>query len=272
MKRVKNSFKPTLKKCLTHKSFGIAVALVLSAAATSSFAAIPAREKVSVESLLRGDLASFRGEKRTDFRALIQKWERVYGNASAPFLLKIAQDKSAKDSDRYVALLAHTKIRGPQNAEELTSLLDDRNWMVRSAALKSIEILGYSPAAPKVFKILESDPALVVRMQSIDTLKRLHPEGLADALVRAAMSSRNYRPGNYRTGRADWVPQKALEALREIRPAGVAQKLLPLLNDPKDGRVRAHALHTIEVLEQKSLKKGRPFAERVVAWNQALKR
>lgn len=271
MKRAKNSFKPTLKKCLILKSLGLTAALVLSAVSITAEAAIPAREKVSVESIIRGDLVSFRSEKRTDFSALIQKWERVYGNASAPFLLKIAKDKAAKDSDRYVALLAHTKIRGPQNAEELTALLDDKNWMVRSAALKSIEVLGYAPAAPRVFKTLENDPALVVRLQSIDTLKRLRPEGLADALVRAAMSSRNYRPANYRTGRADWVPQKALEALRELRSPGVAQKLLPLLNDSKDGRVRAHALHTIEVLEQKSLKKGRPFSERAVAWTKALR-
>jgi hypothetical protein len=251
----------------------LVLALLIGAISPSlAVAAIPAREKANLESILREDLTEFRKERRTDFRALVDKWERVYGGATSPFLLKIAKDGKAKDSDRYVALLAHSKIQGPKSAEDAKKLLDDKNWMVRSAALKSIEVLGYAPAAPKVLEMLAKDPALVIRTQSIDTLKRLRPEGLADALVKAAMDSKNYRPGNYKTGRADWVPQKALEALREIKPEGYAKRLLPLLNDAKDGRVRAHALHTIEALEGKTLKKGRPFAERAVAWNQALKR
>lgn len=267
MKKRKNNFKPISKRCLT-PSLALALAFFVS----SAFAAIPASNpKVSMESILRGDLASFRKEKRTDFQELVKKWERVYGATTAPHLLKIARDKSANDSERYVAILAHTKIQGPKNAEELVKLLDDSNWMVRSAALKSIEILGYTPATPKVLAKLERDPALVIRMQSIDTLVRLRPEGLADALLHAAMDSRNYRPANFRTGRADWVPQKALEALRELKPKGYAQKLLPLMNESKDGRIRAHALHTIEVLENRSLKKDRPFKERAVAWNSALR-
>lgn len=267
MKKRKNSSKPTLKKCLI-----LSLVLAFTLSSPSSFAAIPASNpKVSMESILRGDLASFRKEKRTDFQELIQKWERVYGAAPAPHLLKIARDPAANDSERYVAILAHTKIQGPKNAEELVKLLDDSNWMVRSAALKSIEILGYSPASVKVLAKLDRDPALVIRMQAIETLMKLRPEGLADALLHAAMNARNYRPANYRTGRADWVPQKALEAIRELKPKGYAQKILPLLNESKDGRIRAHALHTIEVLENRSLKKNRPFMERAVAWNQALR-
>jgi len=151
--------------------------------------------------------------------------------------------------------------------------------MVRSAALKSIEILGYAPASSKVLEKLENDPALVIRLQTIETLLRLRPEGVEQALVNAALSSKNYRPANFKKGRADWVPQRALEALRTLAPElkssgkshALALQVLPLLNHAKDGRIRAQALHTIETLESKSLKSGRPFAERALAWNKALK-
>jgi hypothetical protein len=270
MRKAKSSSKPTSKRCLNPSLGLIAAALFVGAPA---FAAIPKASlagKTSVESLIRDDLRTFRKEKKTDFQGLIQKWDRVYGKASAPSLLKIAEDRKSPNTDRYVAILAHTKVRGPHDAKELVALLDDSDWMVRSAALKSIEILGYAPAAPKVLAKLAHDKALVIRLQTIDTLLRLRPPGLADALLAAAMDGQNYRPANFRKGRADWIPQKALAALRELRPAGYSRRLLPLLNESKDGRIRAHALHTIEILEQKSLKAGRPFPERAAAWNATL--
>jgi HEAT repeat protein len=231
-----------------------------------------------MESVLRQDLRALRDEKRTDFRALVDRWDSVYGRASAPALRKIALDAKAPDTDRYVAILAHTRIQGSadlksasKDSENLIERsLGEKSWMLRSAGLKSAEILGARTMAPKVLSLLEKDPALVIRTQAIETLAKLRPDGLADALVKAAMDSRNYRPADFRKGRADWVPQKALDALRDLKPQGYSAKLLPLLNEAKDGRVRAHALHTIEALENKSLKKGRPFAERAMAWNQAL--
>jgi HEAT repeat protein len=268
MKKAKSSSKPTLKKCSSLSLLAVASASLLTVS-LPALAAIPSTSltgKTTVEAMIRGDLASFRREKQTDFQSLVQKWGRVYGSASAPSLLKIARDPKAPDSDRYVAIMAHTKIRGPHDATELVALLDDSDWMVRSAALKSIEILGYAPAAPKVIGKLQSDPALVIRLQTIETLMRLRPPGLADALLKAAMDGKNYRPGDFRKGRADWIPQRALAALRELRPANYAQRLLPLLNESKDGRIRAHALFTIEALESKTLKAGRPFPERAAAW------
>lgn len=234
--------------------------------------------KQSVDAYLQSDLSAFRQKKLTDFRSLIETWERVYGEAALPALGRIAKDAKAKDSDRYVAILATTKIQGPKSALETAALLENKNWMVRSAALKSIEILGYTAAGPKVLERLAKDPALVIRLQSIETLLRIRPAGLEKALLAAAVSGQNYRPADFTKGRADWVPQRALEALRELAPElkqtqkshGIALELLALLNKPRDGRVRAQALYTIETLEEKSLRKGRPFSERAVAWNKAL--
>ncbi len=269
MKKAKSNSRPTLKKCLS-LSFAFAGLTGLVVSARAAIPSAPMTGKTTVESNIRGDLAIFHREKKSDFQSLVDKWDRVYGSASAPTLLKIARDSKAPNSERYVAVMAHTRIRGPHDATELLALLDDRDWMVRSAALKSIEILGYGPATPKVFEKLAGDPALVIRLQAIETLVRLRPMGLADALLAAAMDGKNYRPANFRKGRADWVPQRALAALREIHPVGYARRLLPLLNETKDGRIRAHALHTIEVLEAKSLKQGRPFAERAAAWTSTL--
>lgn len=268
MRKAKNNCKPTSKKCLI---------LSLFLFASPAIAAIDSRK--AVDTYLRSDLASFRKEKLTDFKSLIQKWERVYGEAALPALGRISRDGKASDADRYVAILATTKIHGPKSATEMLPLLDDKNWMVRSAALKSIEILGYTPAGPKVLEKLENDPALVIRLQTVETLLRLRPEGVEKALLNAALSPKNYRPANFKKGRADWVPQRALEALRTLAPElknakksrSVALQILPLLNEAKDGRIRAQALHTIETLEERSLGSGRPFAERALAWNKALK-
>lgn len=269
MRKVKSNCKLTSKRCLILSS----LILILSTFETAVAA------KQTVDNYLQSDLASFRREKRTDFSGLIEKWERVYGDAALPTLGRIAKDPKAKDSDRYVVILAATKMQGPKSAAETTLLLDDKNWMVRSAALKSIEILGHSPAGPKVLELLEKDPALVIRLQSIETLLRIRPEGIEKALLAATISGKNYRPADYKKGRADWVPQRALEALRALatdlklaqKNRTVATQLLMLLNEAKDGRIRAHALHTIETLEGKVLSKGRPFSERVVAWNKALR-
>lgn len=290
MKKAKNSSRPISKKCSTPR-IAVSAALLAVAFTTEVLAAVPkdgltesTGRKIAIESILRSDLRALRQEKKTDFRALIERWDSVYGKASSPALRKIALDAKSPDTDRYIAILAHTRIQGiaPNSAakKESDSLIENslasKSWMVRSAALKSAEILGADAVSPptsrKILSLLEKDPALVIRTQAIETLMKLRPEGTADALVRAAMDSKNYRPANFRRGRADWVPQKALEALRKLRPAGYSAKLLPLLNEAKDGRIRAHALYTIEALEAKSLKKGRPFAERAKAWNETLRR
>jgi hypothetical protein len=269
MRRAKSSCRPISRRCsIPERAPRLALGLALALVPALASASVPSR---SIESVLRADLKALRQEKRTDFRALLERWDSVYGKSSGPALKKIARDSSAPETDRYVALLAHARVAGPETEDLATEALRERSWMLRSAGLKSIEILDLRSAASKVVSILEKDPALVIRSQAIETLVKLRPEGVESALLRAAMDSKNYRPADFRKGRADWIPQKALEALRDLRPKGFSAKLLPLLNDAKDGRVRAQALHTIETLESRSLLKGKPFAERALAWSRELK-
>jgi len=216
------------------------------------------------------DLHVFAKSRNTEFQPLIQQWEKKYGKKAVPDLLKIARNPKAKDTDRFIALMAITKISGQSSAPQIVPFLKDKNWMVRSAALKSIELLDYKPASNAVLKLLK-DPALVIRAQAVTTVETLKPDGATEALLAAVYDSKNYRSGNYKKGNADWVPQRALAVLRKLRPTGVSAQLLPLLNGAHDRKLRAHALFTIETLEGKSLKRGSPFPERSLAWNQALK-
>ena len=141
--------------------------------------------------------------------------------------------------------------------------------------IASIEAFGRGLSEASTKFNLDADAEARVMLEAVLTAveeKRADArrQRVFDALLAAAMDGQNYRPANFRKGRADWIPQKALAALRELRPAGYSRRLLPLLNESKDGRIRAHALHTIEILEKKSLKAGRPFAERAAAWNATL--
>jgi len=97
MRRAKNNCRLISKKCLI-LSVLLAVTVASSPAISSAIAAI---EKVSVDTYLRSDLTSFRKEKLTDFKSLIQKWERVYGEAALPALNRISRDGKSNDADRY---------------------------------------------------------------------------------------------------------------------------------------------------------------------------
>lgn len=266
---MKKNFKQISKRCSKDKPGLILTALV--AFAISPFAhAIPAPSKEVSLKDLRSDLARFSQKKGSNFQSIIDRWEDQYGAKATPSLLQLAKDTKAKDTERFIALMALTKISGAQSGPKLVPFLRDKNWMVRSAALKSVEILNYQPASADVLKLLK-DPALVIRAQAVAAVETLNPPGAVPALLEAIYDGKNYRPGDYKKGKADWVPQRALASLRKLKPKNVSHQLLPLLNESRDRKLRAHALFTIEALEGKKLKKGSPFKARALAWNQALK-
>lgn len=266
---MKKNFKRISKRCSKDKPGLILTALV--AFAISPFAhAIPTPSKEVSLKNLRSDLALFAKKKGSNFQSLIDRWEGQYGSKATPALLQLAKDAKAKDTERFIALMAVTKISGAKEGPQITPFLRDKNWMVRSAALKSVEILNYQPASADALKLLK-DPALVIRAQAAAAVETLNPPGAVPALLEAIYDGKNYRPGDYKKGKADWVPQRALASLRRLKPKNVSHQLLPLLNESRDRKLRAHALFTIETLEGKKLKKGSPFKARALAWNQALK-
>ncbi len=276
MKKRKNSSKPISKKCsipdLVRNS-----ALIILLSSVSAFAkpvppvsVKPAQKPKLTVSLLERDLKTYAKQKDENFEPLMEAWSKQFGAALPATLKELAENDKSEDRARYVALMGLVRFDGKNSSATAKKLLKAKSWMPRSAALRAIEILKDTSMEADVAKILKDDPALVIRAQAVDTLVALNTKDTANHLLEAVFDAKNYRKGNYKTGVADWVPQRALAGLRTIKAKSIVLKLLPIINDAKDGKLRAHALHTIETLEGKQIS-DRKFEARVLAWNQILK-
>lgn len=242
------------KKCSMAKlaPWLIATSLLALAGSSSTWAA------PSIEATLRTDI---RKRKGAEFGQLLKNWSKRHGARAVPPLLKIASDRKLQDADRYVALMAATKLGGTGITRDLAAFLNDRSWMLRSAALRALGALGDSAQAEKVLPLLR-DPALVVRTEAVETVRRLKPSGGVDALVEAIES-----PQNYHRGKAQWVPQKALSALIELKPSSrIAPRIAALLKRQTDPSLQQSALSTLEAITGKRLRPGAPLPEKVEAW------
>jgi HEAT repeat protein len=164
-------------------------------------ASIPLRTK-----LLR-DLANRRGAQ---FENLVQNWQRNHGTQAVSSLLSIASDKTQKDADRYVALMAAAKIGGKPTSSAMRTYLKDRSWMIRSGALRALRALKDPSAAPAILPLLK-DPAMVVRAEAVAAVRELKPAGSPTALAESLLL-----PENFHAGRALWVPFEATAALIEL--------------------------------------------------------
>lgn len=179
----------------------------------------------------------------TEFRSLIEKWQDAYGEAAVPDLLTLARDAKLADSTRYIALLAATKLGGAGTAPHLYGMLEDRSWMIRSAALRSLMLLHPEERTPIQDHALLSalrDRALVVRREAVDAVAALRPRGSVEALLKAASA-----PENYVQGKAQSIPQSALAALAKFDSpadrAAILPALAPLSQKARDPRVRLAA-------------------------------
>ena len=211
---------------------------------------------------LRNDLSH---QKAGSFNLLISQWEVKYGTNAVSPLFQIASDKKIEDTNRYIALMGAAKIGGTETAPQVSIYLRDSSWMIRSAALRALKALRNPKTAHSVLALL-NDKALVVRSEAIDTIAVLKPAGSTEALMKA-LDDR----GNYHGGKAQGVPQKALQALALMKAREITRRLRPLLHHDTDTPLRLQALATIESLSGKVLVPGGRIAEKVAAWDQALK-
>ena len=255
MKKRKNSSKPISKKC-SILDLAIPLALIASAGLTSgSVIASPApvtlkqtqKPKLTV-ALLERDLKTYAKQRDENFEPLIEAWSKQFGTALPATLKELAENEKSEDRSRYVALMALVRYDGKNSADTAKKMLKAKSWMPRSAALKAIEILKDASMEAEVVKTLQDDPALVIRAQAVDTLVALNTKDTPAHLLSAVYDKKNYRKGDYKTGVADWVPQRALAGLRTLntRDSRLAKtysiKLLPIINDAKDAKQigRAH--------------------------------
>jgi hypothetical protein len=222
------------------------------------------RPRSSIESSIRADLGKRTG---TRFNALLEQWHRAHGTAAVPALLTIAADRKLSDSDRYIAVLATARLGGAATAKNLSSYLSDHSWMVRTAALRALTALKDPATSAEVLKLLR-DPALVVRNEAVVAAQTLRPTGTIDALIAATHDEKNYH-----RGKAQWVPQNALDALVKIgAPGNVAHRLLALLDRKSDEGLVKKTLQTLETLTGIKTAVGVPVAEQIRRWKTKLKR
>lgn len=217
----------------------------------------------SIESQIRSDLQR---RKSSDFSKMASDWKKRFNTSAVDPLLKIADDRRLEDSSRYIAVMSAVRLGGVPVAARIAVLLKDPSWMLRSAALRSLAMLEAGAQGTQTLALLK-DPALVVRTEAVDTVKKLRPAGAVSALVDTLEN-----PSNYHAGRAQWVPQKALMALIELKaPASIASRIAPLLKRTGDPDLQRTAVMTLENVVGKKLKHGAPLSEKIRAWNAEFK-
>ncbi len=150
------------------------------------------------------------GINQVPFDTLFSKWERQYGVQAVEPLLNFARQKNATSAERYLALMGAARLGGVSIQHQITPFLDDHDWELRSAALRSLSALHARESAQGALRLLK-DPALVVRLAAVETALNLKPEGVSEALLSVLEDQSNYYHGN-----PLWVPPRALNALRKL--------------------------------------------------------
>lgn len=222
------------KKCSTLNSFsllnlGLVSAWILTTAVLQSpaYAAIPKaaapKRADPIFNFIQKDLSE---RSSLSFDHLLSGWQAKYGSKAVPALIKLASDRTQKDPDRYIALMAGARLGGSSMKSAVSPFLKDQSWMIRSAAIRVLSAFynseekdssDLSELKNQMFNSLK-DPALVVRTEAVEAIDRLKLPGSGDALLNSLEDSSNYHKGV-----AQWVPQRALWALVRL-PAESSQQ------------------------------------------------
>ena len=198
------TWSPNSKRCSTDSFFLLVLTCLLTSVAPKASA--------SINKNIRGQiLTEIHGNASPSFEKLLSAWERRYGTGAVPALIDVARDHRATDPDRYVALMGVAKIGGRNSAPLLSPLLRDPSWMIRDGALRALAALDCRDSGAQILPLLK-DPALVVRLEAIQSVEKLKPDGVAKALLAVVADSQNYHHG-----KAQWVPERALDALLHLR-------------------------------------------------------
>ena len=202
--------------------------------------------------------------RTVSFAPLLKNWEQRYGTDAVPPLMGMASNPKNLDANRYLALMGAAKLGGRPLASQVAKLLNDRSWMLRSGALQALSALDAKETGPAAMKLLR-DPALVVRTEAVHTLVVLRPPGVEAALVRAILDQQNYHGG-----KAQWVPQAALEGLVTLKAESSVPQLRALLDHKNDRELLESTVSALEKLTGKSLAPEGTLTARVDRWKESL--
>jgi HEAT repeat protein len=198
------------------------------------------------------------------FSPLLEDWGNSYGTTAVKPLLSIATSHNYTDRQRYIAIMGAAKLGGQAVANQVVALLKDGSWMIRSGALKAMAALKDKKTAPSALSLIK-DPALVVRAQAIETTGALRPPGAAQALLQAIQNK-----DNYHGGKAQWIPQRALQALADLNDASVVPQLRPLLDHKNDPDLQRAAIATLEHLTGDIVDHDLSLNAQVASWKKNL--
>ncbi len=247
------------RNSLVRNSLAAGLLCFLAVSATLSDPALAAVSPLSAT--LRSDLTT---RRNNSFEVLLQHWAKQHGAKASLPLLELTRDTRLADADRYLALMGAARLGGQTLAPELVPTLKDRSWMLRSGALRALSALQNPSTRDAVLPLLK-DPSLVVRTEAVEAVRILRPESARDALLQALEN-----PANYHRGIAQWVPQRALQALVALHAKDAAPRLLPLLNRVADPVLQAKTVDALESLTGKKLGKAGNLKGRVEAWKREL--
>jgi HEAT repeat protein len=244
------------KKCLTCSSL-----LLLSLISSPAWAAPTPKLYNQIEKELNAATGS-------QFESLLNSWNQNYGKRALDALIDLAEKKSLDEKKRFIATLGLARVGGAHSEkviESLHTLLKDKQWLVRMAALRAIAMNQMKDSSQQVMNCLK-DPALVVRSEAISTLEVLKPEGSISALVDTIKD-----PANYHRGKAQWVPQFALSTLAKLKaPKSTALQLKDLLDRDSDPKLLLGAIETFEALHDDRSSSHKPLKDRVQYWKSVL--
>lgn len=244
------------KKCLKAEKIGVSglLALLTSSIIPEITGAAPRPPHAELTARLLSQIQDT--QVHSSFDPLLKNWVSQYGTDAVSPLLDLASDHKISDPQRYIALMGAVKLGGLATLPSILPLLKDSSWMIRSAALRAITAL-YPPSSAQTLnaelkgkvetEILARlhDPALVVRLEAIQSVETLKPHGAENALVALLGRSENY---HHRI--AQWVPQRALKALQKLEAVEIAPLLEPYLEHSHDPELQKATRETLERLRQ----------------------
>lgn len=176
-------------------------------------------------------------------------------NASFDELKKDLKKFSHQMERSWYTILRMGKSHPKSSKSYLKSLLKDRRWYIRSAALKALS-KHHRKETLLAAKVLMDDPALIVRAGAVEVVKELGGKELSSYLWKKLYSSENFRKG-----KSLWIRKKIVEALASFSQEKDIENFVRVLTD-KDQRLYPSAISAIQKKRNINFSEGVSLNER----------
>jgi HEAT repeat protein len=178
-------------------------------------------------------------------------------------IIQVSQDSAADTRQRWVAIRALGKIKGPQSEEVLLRLVSEEEPAIRAASLSALGDFGSSNHVSMIAARLEDD-AVIVRASAAEALGKIGDPKAVVFLDRAISSKDNH----YR-GTSLWVRASYVEAIGDIAHKKSYPTLLRCLSDGDKNVVNA-AVVALEKTAGFTFSDGRDKEQEIAAWERWL--